>query len=106
MSPSFNIAILELLETLISEHHSLYLEFFSESLKPKHHLLLHYARIMKKFGPLKYLSCIRYEVKYKQLKDNSKIITSRQKAFTLALKHYLSMSYRFLLRKGFLNRLC
>lgn len=106
LASSFNIATLQLLETLISEHHSLYLELFSETLKPKHHLLLHYARMMKRFGPLKYFSCIRYEAKHKQLKDNSKVITSRKKpAFTLALKHQLNMSYRFLLKKGFSNRL-
>lgn len=107
LSPSFNIATTQLLETLISEHHSLYLELFSEPLKPKHHLLLHYPRIMKRFGPLKYLSCIRYEAKHKQLKDNSKVVTSRKKpAFTFALKHQLSMSHRFLIKEGFSNRLC
>lgn len=107
LSSSFNIATVKLLETLISEHHSLYLELFSEPLKPKHHFLLHYPRIMKRFGPLKYLSCIRYEAKHKQLKDNSKVVTSRIKpAFTFALKNQLSISYRFLLKEGFSNRLC
>jgi len=107
LSPSINIATTQLLETLISEHHSLYLELFSEPLKPKHHFLLHYPRMMKRFGPLKYLSRIRYEAKHKQLKDNSKVVTSRKKpAFTFALKHQLSMSYRFLIKEGFSNRLC
>lgn len=107
VSITFNIATTQLLESLISEHHSLYLELFSEPLKPKHHLLIHYARIMRKFGPLKYLSCIRYETKHKQLKDNSKVVTSRKKpAFTFALKHQLNMSYRFLNKEGFSNRLC
>lgn len=63
--------------------------------------------MMKRFGPLKYLSWYRYEAKHKQLKDNSKVVTSRKKpVFTFALKHQLNMSYRFLIKEGFSNRLC
>jgi len=38
-----------LLENLINEHHILYIDLYVylEILKPKHHLMLHYPRIMK-----------------------------------------------------------
>lgn len=59
-------------EVIRSEHHTLYINLF-DMLKPKHHLLLHYLRIMKQFGPLRemytytYIS-IRFEAKHKELK--------------------------------------
>lgn len=34
----------DLLENLINEHHMLYIDLFGETLKPKHHLMLHYPR--------------------------------------------------------------
>jgi len=52
--------ICKLLETLISEHHKLYLHLFKEKLKPKHYYVIHYPRTILKMGPLKYLSCMRF----------------------------------------------
>lgn len=62
--------------------------------------------MMKKFGPLKYLSCIRYEAKHKVIKDNANVVRSRRKpAYTFALKHQLSLARRFLNEEGFSLRL-
>lgn len=106
MSSTFTSATTELLETLISEHHSLYLEVFAESLKPKHHLLLHYPRLLKRLGSLKHLSSLRFEAKHKIFKDNAKVIMSRKNCpYILALKHQLALCHRFLSGKGFSNRL-
>lgn len=106
MSSSFTYATTQLLETLISEHHSLYMEVFAEPLKPKHHFIVHYPQLLKRLGPLKHLSCFRFEAKHKQFKEHAKTIRSRRNCpYTLALKHQLILSHRFLSEKGFFDRL-
>jgi len=97
---------ISLLRKLISEHHKLYINLFDDTLKPKHHLLLHYPRIMQQRGPLKQMSSIRFEAKHKELKQTANAITSRKNpAYTLAVKHQLQLNYRFILNRGFENRL-
>ncbi|XP_070517418.1 uncharacterized protein [Cardiocondyla obscurior] len=106
MNSTFTSATIELLETLITEHHSLYLRVFNEMLKPKHHFLLHYPRVIKQLGPVKHLSSMRFEAKHKVFKNNAKVIMSRTNSpYTLALKHQLSLCHKFLSEKGFSKRL-
>lgn len=65
-------------------------------LKPKHHYLLHYPRVMMKMGPLRYVSAIRFEAKHREIKQNAKIVTSRRNpSYTLALKQQLALTHRF-----------
>ena len=45
----------------VSSYLKLYLKIFKLTLKYKHHVLLHYPRVMKQFGSLKYMSCLRCE---------------------------------------------
>jgi len=95
-----------LLKKLTSEHHKLYINLFDDLLKPKHHLLLHYPRVMQQIGPLKYMSSIRFEAKHKELKQTANAITSRKNpAYSLAMKHQLQFNCRFISNKGFENRL-
>lgn len=95
-----------LLKKLTSEHHKLYINLFDDVLKPKHHLLLHYPRVMQQIGPLKYMSSIRFEAKHKELKQTANAITSRKNpAYSLAMKHQLQFNCRFISNKGFENRL-
>lgn len=106
MAPIATIESCTLLEKLISEHHELYLSLFKEKLKPKHHFLIHYPRIILRMGPLKKLSCMRFEAKHKELKQNAKVVTSRRNPpYTLALKHQLELTHRFIKNKGFENRI-
>lgn len=85
---ALNVQTIDLVETFISEYLSLHIKLFPNSLKIKHHNLLHYPRIMRKYGPLKSMTCIRFEGKYKQIKENSKICKTRiNPSFTLALRH-------------------
>ncbi|KAB7499413.1 hypothetical protein Anas_09724 [Armadillidium nasatum] len=45
-----------LLSTIISEHHELYLELFTDSdLKPKHHFMVHYPRMVCAYDPIIHL---------------------------------------------------
>lgn len=74
--PSFNEqTILKLQSSTL--YHSNYTEIFKDTLKPKHHLLVHYFNIIKKSGPLKYLWSYRFESKHRELKTYTKNITSR-----------------------------
>lgn len=84
MEPTSTKATCKLLENLIAEH-QLYLSLFKEPLKPKHHFLIHYPRIIIRMGPLRNLSCIRFEAKHKEIKQYAKVITSRlNPPYTLA----------------------
>lgn len=57
---------------------------------------------MRKYGPLKNMTCIRFEGKHKQIKENSKICKTRlNPSFTLALRHQLQLCYRFFCNRDF-----
>lgn len=71
----------DLLENLINEHHILYIDLFGKTLKPKHHLILQYPRIMKIVGPLRSLWSMRFEAKHRPLKQYARAITCRKNMF-------------------------
>ncbi|KYN50430.1 hypothetical protein ALC57_00067, partial [Trachymyrmex cornetzi] len=97
-----NIEELHLLQRLISDHHKLYMELFHEPLKPKFHNLLHYPRKIQDFGPLRYLSSIRFEAFHKLSKTNARLVNSRINiVFTLSLNLQLKFAHRILSKKGF-----
>jgi len=95
-----------LLEIYIIKYLKLHINLFGNNLKPKHHNLVHYSRIIEKYGPLKHLSCMRFEAKHKQVIAYSKTMRSRKNiAYSLALKHQLKLCYRFVCNEGFINRI-
>lgn len=97
-----NRQTVDLLEVLVFEYLSLHGKLFPNSLKYKHHNLLHYPRIMRTYGSLKNMTCTRFEAKHLEIKENSKICKTRvNPSFTLSLKHQLQLCYRFLCNQGF-----
>lgn len=79
----------------------MFMRLFKEQLKPKFHFLIHYPGIIRKMGPLKYLSSIRYEGFHKLSKTYASIVTSRKNIISsLAIKLQLQFSYRLLIKKG------
>lgn len=77
-------------EDLIAEHHSLYIDRFSLPLKPKHHILIHYPRIMKIVRPIITLSSLRLESKHRETKMLANEVSSRvNNTYTLAVQHQL-----------------
>lgn len=89
---------------LIEEHHTLYCRLFSDTLKPKHHILLHYPNFILSAGPPRYLWSMRYEAFHKWFKSSANVVTSRKNILvTLAIKQQLHFSYRMISRKGFVN---
>lgn len=94
--------IIDFFSSIVSQYLKLYLELFENKLRLKHHNLLHYGQLMRKFGPLKYMSSIRFEGKHKMFKNNSKVVTSRKNPpYTFAVRHQLYLCNRFINEEGF-----
>lgn len=95
------------LTTLIAEHHELYCTLLSKTLKPKHHIMVHYPRILKLIGPLSHVWTMRMEGKHRPvIKQVAKATTCRKNLpLTIAKKYSLSLSARFLSRQGFQKNL-
>ncbi|XP_023317233.1 uncharacterized protein LOC111694208 [Trichogramma pretiosum] len=101
-----NDSIIERLQNAIHEHHTMFITYFKEDLKPKYHILTHYPRLMKLFGPLNQFSTIRFEGKHKFFKEVANSMTSRvNPELSLSVKHQLQLSYRLLINRGFESRL-
>lgn len=106
MLESINNNNIKLFETLIPKYLKSYIKLFKCSLKVKHHYLLHYGKIIREFGPTKNFSTMRFEAKHKELKEYSKIITSRKcPSYSLALKNQMKLYHRFICNKGCSTRL-
>jgi len=78
----------------------MYVLFFQDNLKPKHHLLTHYSSIFLKSGPPRNCWCFRYEAKHKEFKMYARAITSRKNiCLTLANKYQFKLAYFLLSQK-------
>lgn len=102
LAESFSEASLVYLTSLIVEHHSLFLERFEETLRPKYHLLLlHYPKIIRLLGPPRYYWSMRYESFHRLLKISANSITCRKNLLkSLSVKQQLRFSARILSKKG------
>lgn len=80
-------------QSCILYYNSKYTEIFKDTLKPKHHLLIHYCNIFKNSRPLKFLWSYRFESKHRELKTYTKNITSRvQIPVSLAIKYSMNFA--------------
>lgn len=65
--------------------------------------MVYYPMIIQKSGPLSLMWSMRFEAKHKQFNDAANSTSSRKNIqYTLALKHQLNVSYRFLIH----NNIC
>jgi len=93
LSGQFTQSIVFHLKILIKKHNSDYIILFKDTLKPKHHLLIHYPMIILNSGPPRNFWCFRYESKHKEMKIYAHAITSRKNiSLTLAKK----FQYKFI----------
>lgn len=84
------------LHTIINEYLILLNNKFPDKMKPKHHFLIHYARIMKSVGVLWKINSIRSEGKHREGKKTAQATNSRVNiSRTIAIKHQLLLNYRF-----------
>lgn len=88
-------------KVLVLEHHNQYMKCTNERLKPKHHNLVHYPRVMMQSGPLILLSVMRLEGFHKTLKKIANVVMSRQNiAFSIAARHQLSFCYKLMAQES------
>lgn len=66
------------LKIAVSQMNQMYTSLFNQTLKPKHHHLIHYPRLIRWFGPLRYISSMRFEAKHRMVKKYTKNIESRK----------------------------
>ena len=95
-APKLTNRHVSILDTIIKEHHNLYLEHFGDiGLKPKHNFLIHYPRLIIEYGPLIRAWCMRFEAKHHYFKrvaqrlQNFKTFLS-----TLANRHQMKNCYK------------
>lgn len=79
LSYKFTESSIQYLEQLIKDHNSAYCTLFNNTLKPKHHFLIHYPNIIRESGPPRHYWCFRFEGKHKEMKTYARSITSRKK---------------------------
>lgn len=104
MLQAFNTDLIHYLKNIVREHHERYVTLFEETLKPKHHFLIHYPEVIKKVGPLVLISAFKYESKHLDLKRISNSVnTQKNVPLTLAIKCQLQSCYRFINGRGLQN---
>lgn len=93
--PSFKPSDIDKLNKLTKLHHELFLEHFpNETLRPKHHHLVHYGRVINASGPVGNLMCFRQEAKHSIFIKYAHIVSSRKNiSYTLAMKAGLQFSH-------------
>jgi len=96
LSYTFTESSINYLEQLIKDHNSAYCILFNDTLKPKHHFLIHYPNIIRESGPPRHCWCFRFEGKHKEIKMYARSITSR-KNITLTLAKKFQIKFAFLL---------
>lgn len=90
-----------LLKNSVKQHHRFYVNFFNDTLKPKHHFLVHYASFINQVGPLRRVWCMNFEGKNRIHKLYSGSITSRKNLpLSLCRKEQLKLSYRSLKKES------
>ena len=90
MAPCLDEYILVYMEELIQEHAELFCEYAGVDMRPKHHFLSHYPRLVRCFGPLLHTWTLRYEAKHKFFKKIAKMVMNFINILkTMAVRHQL-----------------
>lgn len=93
MSPTILCGEVDLLRVLISEYMEKRQEVFGDTLKPKHHHLIHYPRIIEHFGPIVRYWCMRFEQKHQRYKRLMHIVSNfKNVPKTIASRHQLDFA--------------
>jgi hypothetical protein len=85
----------KVLSSKVKDHNQMYIELTKETLKPKHHILIHYARLLEKFASFGNLSTVRHEAKHHLLRLTASTCMSRVNlSRTVAIKQQLAFCFR------------
>lgn len=63
---------LGILDQLVELHLENMITYFKKELKPKQHFMTHYSEVIRRSGPLCFMSALRFEMKHKQLTNTMK----------------------------------
>lgn len=96
---SFQISLelAQQLRFLISKHHQDYIRLFNDTLKPKHHLMLHYFDVILQSGPPRHYWSFRFEAEHKKFKTYARNITSRKNVCVSLARKYQLIFANFLI---------
>ena len=90
-APRFTYGMVLYMSEVIAEHLSMFVDLYSNEhirLRPKHHLMIHFATIVLKSGPLTGMSCMRYELKNSFFKRSAHVVCNFTNICrTLAYRH-------------------
>jgi len=87
------------LSAQIEEYLETLCKLFQNPLKPKHHHLVHYPRVLREMGPLGNISSMRCEGKHRWGKTVSKVSTNRINVqHSIALKEQYILNHRLIMR--------
>ncbi|XP_035987597.1 uncharacterized protein LOC118560568 [Fundulus heteroclitus] len=93
-SPVITDGMTYFLKHLISDHHKLFKSVFTDKkLIPKHHLMIHYPRCIRKIGPLIHVWCMRFEGKHDLFKKSVKNFKNVTKI--LVKKHQRQLAFHW-----------
>ena len=96
MAPKVNKNTLLLLNGLVEDFLTKMKNVFGDVITPKCHYLIHYARLMEMYGPLRLLWCMRFESKHQYFKKIA--FTSRNFiniSTTLSKRHQFRQCWEF-----------
>jgi len=93
---------LDLLKVLIAEYLEMRKSLFpAESLKNKHHHLVHYPRLISEVGPLSRFWCLRFEAKHQRPKKLMHMSGNfKNVPKSIALRHQLDCAYILMRRSS------
>lgn len=103
---SYSNSDIENLKFLIQRHHELYIQIFDNKLKPKHHIITHYCNIIRNSGPIRYLWCMRFESKNREMKNYTNVTGSRKNLSLSIAKKYSMKFSNFLLTNSEITMSC
>ncbi|KYN00712.1 hypothetical protein ALC62_08504 [Cyphomyrmex costatus] len=101
ISSKFHVHAEHILREKIGEYLESLFTLFPGCLKPKHHLLIHYPRILLISGLFWNISSMRFESKHHERKITSRASINRiNVCHTIAIKNQLRLNYTFLTKNS------
>ncbi len=95
LAPVLDRESLFLLKDLTVRYLQSFVEVFGkDDIIPKHHFMIHYARQMRLYGPLKHMWCMRFEAKHQYFKKLlSTVRNFKNVAITCSKRHQLKQAW-------------
>jgi len=94
-APSLTFDIFHYLELLINEFFECFRILFPQSFTPKLHYMVHYPNLIRKFGPLRAMWCLRFEGKHQYFKKLAGVVCNfKNICLTLGHRHQMRQCWQ------------